>query len=180
MELTHRYYADEIGSSHAVHGALIAVLVTLVWIVAFADREGGTSAWIGAAIPLVVALSGAYVYLRARMLEGRPVVEISASELRWRPPRSLMLRRVEFADVIATSRGSDGELHLMTVSGIYHVLPLADMNLRGASFTADVIAAEVERTVSAIRRRRRRGPAGPAVRTTRSDDATEQAADQAE
>ena len=180
MELTHRYYADEDKSSQAVHGALIAVLATLVWIAVFADREGGTSAWIGTAVPLVVALSGAYVYLRARMLEGRPVVEVSASELRWRTPGSLVFQRVELADVIATSRGTDGELHLMTISGIYHVLPLADMNLRGASFTADVIAAEVERSVAAIRPRRRRSPAGPPVRTTPSEDVTAQAADQAE
>ncbi|MAT83918.1 MAG: hypothetical protein CMD39_06480 [Gammaproteobacteria bacterium] len=178
MELTHRYYADEDQSSQAVHAALIAVLATLGGIALFIDRDGGASAWIGAAVPGIVALSGAYVYLRARLLEGRPVVEVSASELRWRPPRTLLFRRVALAEVIATSRGTDGELHLMTRSGIYHVLPLGDMNLRGASFTADVIASEVERAVAVLQPRRRGGSARRGPATAAQPDSPDAAADQ--
>jgi hypothetical protein len=153
MQLEHRYYADPGRVSNAVDGAYAAVVVGLAGLVLVIVMSRDGLSWTNLVGPLVILCGAAYAYMRIRAGEVRPVLQITSTHLRWRLPSRLMFREVSLAGVTGVGRTTDGALQVVRANGVYDVVPLSDMALRGGSFTAEVIEQDLTRAVAEVQSR---------------------------
>ena len=142
-----RFHTHPDKANEVMHVSLTALLVAAGALLFEWYRADGRISWVAITVPGVILVVALYAFLRARLVERLPVVEITDTHLRWRVPGRAFFSSVPLADLVASEWSAD-QLLLIDRRGHYHRVPLKDLHFREGSFAVSSLRVQLDQLVA--------------------------------